>query len=202
MDFDIAVYSPQGPYVAISRADTAAGVLVVQAVPMASRKYECIRNAIALMIARAQHVWGCDVIERVHGDLEQGLLRTRYDLAEAGIRATFTQGYDPRSNGRAENAVHILSTRARGAMMMLMRNGTSDNCNRALWPFAMAFAAYDFNVQQQLKHKTANPKDAPLPFGSLVIASLPPAKDKSKVEPRGFLALALYPSLETSGGTL
>ena len=105
IDFDIAVYSREGPYVACARATSKDSRPVFLAKRLSDRSTTEIRIAIEAMIVEVHERWGYELFSRVHSDREGGLGALSMDLNRVGIAYTHTQGQDPSANGLAENCV-------------------------------------------------------------------------------------------------
>ena len=96
-------------------------------------------------------------VHTAHSDKEAGLQAAEGALLNVGARMHTTQGYDPQSNGVAENAIGRLSRMARAVL-----HEYSPPATRVLWPHAMVWSA----------QKLSTPK-AP-PFGGLAYAAMRP----------------------------
>ena len=136
IDFDISVYSREGPYAACARATAKDGRPVFLARRLADKSTNEIRIALESMMIEAQVKWNCSIFTRVHSDREGGLGALKLELQKVGIYSTQTQGYDPAANGLAENAVAKIGAVARANLSRLATDATGDTL-RALGPFAM-----------------------------------------------------------------
>ena len=80
-----------------------------------------------------QNRYKTKVIFRMHSDRASELCgeRVKDHFRPQGIKVTSTAGYEPNANGRAENAIGIVKSRARAMLHELGPQG------RELWPLAV-----------------------------------------------------------------
>ena len=153
LDFDLAVYASGGPYVLIAAVQNREGHPIIIAEPLRHKDYGEIRAALASAICQAQHVWNCDIIDRVHGDGERGLIANVQYLHESGISCTITQGHDPQANGTAEAAVGLTASAAKANPSPFIDMGSSGATIKALWPAAMVHAAYNISLTRNTRQR-------------------------------------------------
>ena len=147
LDIDIAVYQQQGPYCLVGITSTTDAKPLIVAEPLSSRKTDEIRYALTNLIMQCEHVWKTPMIQRIHGDREGGVVGNVLELHEAGLWATFTQGFDSKANGRGEGAIRILQDGARVRLAQMCEGRTAlDITRRMMWPWAMVHMACTYSA--------------------------------------------------------
>ena len=112
--------------------------------PLHAKDAECIREGLAKVLLRAEHVWGMSPVKRVHSDREGAILANRGWLHSNAIVLTTTEGHQSQANSVAEGVIATLSSGTRAALEQCTREIAVDArkaVRQYLWAEAFTFAA-------------------------------------------------------------
>ena len=195
LSVDIQLLTKSGPYCLVGAFTKRIGERLVPMVvceAIMKKNLKEMRRSLSALILNAQSVSG-DIIKHVHSDREQSVESLGEELMATGIRTTFTQGFDPKANSRAEAFGGVLSIAARARLAEF--STASEKLRESLWCTAMSHAAMSYNLKQDdtLDYKIYK-------FGSIVECRWPPKSKLDKCVSRTYRAVYLHPSTRVLGG--
>ena len=138
----VPAYTPEYTAVADDEKKTVYFVEV-----LASKSADEVATAIKTMTARINCLHKTQAVFRVHADRAQELSGAKIaaQLAHLNVYVTATAGYEPNSNGRAENGIKLMKSRVRA---LIHDAGPG---SEAFWPFAAIHVA-ELLCRERLAH--------------------------------------------------